>query len=191
MLHRNAALATAVLALIANVAVAQQPPQQPESGPKVGDIAPDFSLSASTRAGALPQPVTLAGFRGQTVVVAFFPRARTSGCTAQMTTYRDQWAELFKGGSGVQVIAISTDADTTQANWAREAKLPMIFGSDASGAVGAKYGAYLPDRKMDNRLLFVVAPDGRISYTAKPFKAMVADAYSELGEAVRNTAGAR
>lgn len=186
MPHRNATLAAVVLALCAGAARAQSEP-----GPKVGDIAPDFSLVAATKDGVLPQPVTLAGFKGQTVVVAFFPKARTSGCTAQMTTYRDKWAELFNDGRSVQVIAISTDADTTQANWAREASLPMTFGSDANGAVGTKYGAYLPDRKMDNRLLFVVGPDGRIRYTAKPFKPLVADAYAELGDAVKKTAGAR
>jgi peroxiredoxin Q/BCP len=191
MLHRNATLAAVALATLATLAVAQAPAAPPETGPKVGDVAPAFTLGGATKDGVLGKTVSLAQFKGQTVVVAFFPKARTSGCTAQMTTYRDKWNELFNGGKGVQVIAISTDADTTQANWAREANLPMIFASDADGAVGAKYGAYLADRKVDNRLLFVVGPDGRITYTAKPFKAMVADAYPELGEAVKKTLGAK
>ncbi len=191
MLHRNATLAAVALVAVATVASAQAPAAQPEPGPKVGEVAPDFTLGGATTDGVLKKPVTLAQFKGQTVVVAFFPKARTSGCTAQMTTYRDKWSELFNGGKGVQVIAISTDADTTQANWAKEAKLPMIFASDPNGEVGAKYGAYLADRKVNNRLLFVVGPDGKISYTAKPFRAMVADAYPELGAAVKKTTGAK
>ena len=191
MLHRNAAFVAIALAAFTVKSAAQAPASPPETGPKVGDVAPDFTLRGAGRDGVLKKPVSLSQFKGQTVVVAFFPKARTSGCTAQMTTYRDKWNELFNGGKGVQVIAISTDADTTQANWAKEANLPMIFASDEDGAVGIKYGAYLGDKKMDNRLLFVVAPDGRIAYTAKPFKAMVADAYPELGAAVKKATGAK
>lgn len=51
-------------------------PQDP--GPKVGDVAPDFTLPASTKTG-LTKPVHLADLKGQVVVLAFFPKARTSG----------------------------------------------------------------------------------------------------------------
>jgi len=47
--------------------------------PKVGDMAPDFTLKGSTKDGLLPKPIHLADFRGQTVVLAFFPKARTKG----------------------------------------------------------------------------------------------------------------
>ena len=189
MLHRNATLAAVALLASTSVARAQVPATQPEAGPKVGDVAPDFTLGGATRDGVLKSPVKLSSLRGQTVVVAFFPRARTSGCTAQMTNYRDKWNELFNGGKGVHVLAISTDADTTQANWAKEANFPMTFLSDATGAVGRRYGAYMPKNNAENRLLFVVDPSGRITYTAKPFRAFVADAYPELGAAVKKSAG--
>jgi hypothetical protein len=48
-------------------------------GPKVGDMAPDFTLKGSTKDGVLAKPIHLADFRGQTVVLAFFPKARTKG----------------------------------------------------------------------------------------------------------------
>ena len=48
-------------------------------GPQVGDAAPDFTLPASTKDGKLAQPIHLAALKGQVVVLAFFPRARTSG----------------------------------------------------------------------------------------------------------------
>ena len=51
----------------------------PASGPAVGDLAPDFALPGVTRYGALRDPVRLADYRGQTVVVAFFYKARTKG----------------------------------------------------------------------------------------------------------------
>ncbi len=47
--------------------------------PKVGDMAPDFTLKGSTKDGLLPKPIHLADFRGQTVVLAFFPKSRTKG----------------------------------------------------------------------------------------------------------------
>jgi thioredoxin-dependent peroxiredoxin len=50
-----------------------------EGGPKVGDLAPDFTLAAATKAGVNPAAVKLSDFRGQTVVLAFFPKARTGG----------------------------------------------------------------------------------------------------------------
>jgi peroxiredoxin len=67
----------------------------------------------------------------------------------------------------------------------------MTFASDLKGEVGKTYGAYLEKNNMDNRLLYVVGPDGKITYTAKPFKAFVADAYPELGAAVKKASGAK
>lgn len=51
----------------------------PTGDPQVGDLAPDFSLPAATKAGVSQTPVRLSDFRGQTVVLAFFPKARTGG----------------------------------------------------------------------------------------------------------------
>jgi peroxiredoxin Q/BCP len=191
MPHRNTTLLAAALVMCVTVAHAQAPAAQVEVGPKVGDMAPDFSLPGATMAGVTKAPVSLSKYKGQTVVVAFFPKARTSGCTAQMTGYRDQWATLFNGGKGIQVIAISMDADTTQAAWAKEANLPMMFASDMKGDAGKLYGAYAEGRPVENRLLYVVGPDGRIAWTAKPFKPMVADSYVELGTEIKKVAGTK
>ena len=73
----NSSLLAALFALaVATPAMAQDPAP---TGLKVGDMAPDFTLPASTREGVSPAPVTLSGLRGQTVVLAFFPKARTGG----------------------------------------------------------------------------------------------------------------
>ena len=193
MLHRNATVAATILMMSVSTLDAQAPavapaPQQ-EMGPRVGEVAPDFKLAGATKSGVTSTPVTLSKFRGQIVVIAFFPKARTNGCTAQMTNYRDQYATLFNGGRGVQVIAISTDPDTALASWAKEANFPVLFASDSKGDVGKLYSAYREKQKVDDRVLFVVGPDGKITYTAKPFKAFVAESYAELGAAVKKAAG--
>ncbi|HVH39744.1 MAG TPA: redoxin domain-containing protein [Gemmatimonadaceae bacterium] len=161
------------------------------AGPKVGDMAPDFTLPAATKAGVTPAPVKLSDLRGQVVVLAFFPRARTGGCTAQMEAYRDQYATLFNGGKGVRVLAISTDDDTTLHAWAVEKDFPVTFVSDKAGAAGTPYDVMF-DRagvKFMRRVLFVVGPDGRIAHVMRPFRELSADAYTELGAAVKKASG--
>ena len=101
-----------------------------------------------------------------------------------MEAYRDQYATIFKNGRNVVVIAVSVDADTTQAAWARESEFPVLFASDAGGRVGQLYDAFDAKNAMDNRSLFVIGTDGRIAYVAKPFKVLSADAYTELGSVI-------
>lgn len=154
-------------------------------GPSVGDAAPDFTLPGATRYGLLRTPVRLSDFRGQTVVLAFFPGARTPGCTIQMTRYRDMYPHLFRSGANVVVLGVSMDPDTTLANWAREANFPMLFASDrGTHAAGSAYAAYDSTYRLDRRLLYVIGPDGRIAYIAKPFNPGKNASYAELGRAV-------
>jgi peroxiredoxin Q/BCP len=181
----------AVVALVAlsGAAFAQQSPQpQPGSAataPTVGQMAPDFSLPGATRFGLLKSPVRLSDFRGQTVVIAFFPKARTKGWTIQFEAYRDQYASLFNNGKKVVVIGISTDADTTQANWAHDAGFPNVFASDPDQTVAKSYGS--ADNKTDTRNVFVVSPDGHIVSRIMKFNVLSADAYSELAKSVAAT----
>jgi peroxiredoxin len=74
-------------------------------------------------------------------------------------------------------------------DWAKEANLPMTFASDMKGEVGNLYGAHAEGKSTESRLLYVVGPDGKIAWTAKPFKPMVEDSYSELGTEVKKVAG--
>ena len=67
------ALAAVLVALAASHAWAQG------DGPQVGDMAPDFSLPGASKAGVTEKALRLADFRGQTVVISFFPKARTKG----------------------------------------------------------------------------------------------------------------
>ena len=85
VLRRSVLLSMPALALTAISIAAQQPaaaPPQPGSAafaPTVGQTAPEFTLPGATRFGVLKEPVRLADFRGQVVVLAFFPKARTKG----------------------------------------------------------------------------------------------------------------
>ena len=101
-----------------------------------------------------------------------------------MEAYRDQYATLFNNGRRVVVLAVSVDPDTALVSWARDASFPMLFASDPGGIVGRRYGAFDEKNKLDDRSLYVIGPDGRIAYRAKPFRQMAADAYTELGAAV-------
>ena len=78
---RPVGLATAILVAASAVAFAQATPAPGSAAPApdVGQMAPDFSLPGSTRFGLLKDPVKLSDYRGQTVVLAFFPKARTRG----------------------------------------------------------------------------------------------------------------
>jgi thioredoxin-dependent peroxiredoxin len=180
----RALTAAAVFAASSALGAQQQPAG---SGLNVGDLAPDFTLPAATMEGVSQNPVKLSDLRGQTVVIAFYPRARTRGCTVQMQTYRDQYANLFNGGSGVTVLAVSTDAVDTIAAWAKDEKFPMTFLSDREAMVGHLYDVKYPAVNVLRRVLFVVGPDGRVAHVMRPFAELSQDAYTELSEAVRRT----
>ena len=101
-----------------------------------------------------------------------------------MNAYRDQYAQLFKGGRNVVLIGVSVDPDTALASWAREAEFPFQFASDSGSVVGKAYGAFSTRGQIDNRNLFVVGPDGHIAYRATPFREIDPTAYTELGAAI-------
>ena len=105
-----------------------------------------------------------------------------------MEAYRDQYATLFNGGKKVVVLGVSTDADTTLAAWARESSFPFLFGSDTGQVVGKAYGS-TGRGNTDSRNLFVVGPDGRITYKVINFNVLSQDAYTDLGKAVAQTLG--
>ena len=101
-----------------------------------------------------------------------------------MEAYRDQYATLFNNGRHVTVIGVSVDPDTALYSWARDAQFPMLFASDPGGEIGRRYGAWDAKNNLDDRSLFVVGPDGRVSYIAQPFKQLSPQAYTDLDAAV-------
>jgi peroxiredoxin len=102
-----------------------------------------------------------------------------------MEAYRDQYATLFNNGRKVVVVGISTDADTTQGNWARDSGFPNVFASDPDQAVAKLYGS--ADNKLDTRNVFIIGADGKIASRMMRFNVLSADAYAELGRDVAAT----
>jgi peroxiredoxin Q/BCP len=152
-------------------------------GPREGDRAPDFSLpwaSKDSTGGAFW--FGLSAQRGKVVVLAFYPRDFTPGCTAEMKTLTEQYADLF--GGDVVVVGISADSLGTHQRFASSLNLPFRLLSDPDQKVSRKYGS--ADRNGYNRrTVYVIDPTGRVSYTDLRFGALDPKAYSRLKSAVR------
>jgi peroxiredoxin len=102
-----------------------------------------------------------------------------------MDAYRDQYAQIFNGGKDVVLLAVSTDSVGALAAWAHDAGYPFRFASDSGGVVGRKYGAFNEKYQLDNRTLFVIDPDGLITWRAAPFREVDPTAYTELAAQVQ------
>lgn len=76
---RTPAFAAALCAVVVAATLGAQDAPPPAVGPQVGDVAPDFVLPGATMMGPSQTPVRLSDLQGQTVVIAFFPKARTGG----------------------------------------------------------------------------------------------------------------
>lgn len=149
---------------------------------KVGDPAPDFTVTTVTKSGVESAPFKLAEHRGEVVVLAFFPQAGTPGCTTQMEAYRDRYATLFKSGQKVTLVGVSTDDTDDLTGWARKKNFPFRFAADEKKTVGKAYGA--SGMLWHKRHLYVIDTQGRIAYIARPFNQMSEDAYTALGAAI-------
>ncbi|MBW3552752.1 MAG: peroxiredoxin family protein [Gemmatimonadetes bacterium] len=101
-----------------------------------------------------------------------------------MHAYRDQYAQTFNLGRGVVLIAISADSVEELAAWARDDEFPFLMASDANLEAARAYGAVHSSGRVTNRSLFVIGPDGRIAYTATPFREVDPTAYEELAAVI-------
>ena len=166
------------------------PAAMPEA-PAVGAAAPDFTMPAAGASGATA-PVSLAALRGKVVVLAFYPKDKTSGCTAELHKFRDEYGALFgpKAGSDVVVVPVSADGLASHEAWASEDKFPFALASDSALAVAERYGSRRPAAAFANRTVFVIDRQGRVAYRDLKFNALSEDAYKQLAAAVRQAAGA-
>jgi peroxiredoxin Q/BCP len=157
-----------------------------QGGPDVDQRAPDFSLPWANRDGVGPieAPYQLASDRGKTVVVAFYPRDFTKGCTAQMRTFTEQYDSLF--GPDVVLVGISTDSVETHKRWAASLNLPFRLLSDPEQRVSKLYASKDPEG-YNRRTVYVVGPDGRVKFRNLRFNALDPKDYSELRAAVRSS----
>jgi peroxiredoxin Q/BCP len=127
-----------------------------------GDAAPDFTLRDQNGA-----ELTLSDLRGQTVVVYFYPRADTPGCTTQACGVRDRYDEYEKAGA--RVIGISPDEVEDIAKFAGKYDLGFTLLADPDHAVAEKYGAWGEKSMYGKKYMgvlrstFIVGPDGKVA----------------------------
>jgi peroxiredoxin Q/BCP len=147
-----------------------------------GDEAPDFTLP-----DADGNKVTLSSYRGQRVIIYFYPAAMTPGCTKQACDFRDSLSSL--AAAGLAVIGISPDGPAKLARFRDKEGLNFPLLSDADRSVLAAYGAYGEKMMYGKttigviRSTFVVGPDGKLEQAQYGVKATghVARLRKELG----------
>lgn len=128
---------------------------------EVSENAPTFTLRDHH-----DEPVSLSDFAGRPVVLYFYPRADTPGCTTEACGFRDVWDEFE--ARGVTVLGVSDDPVDDLAAFAEKYDLPFRLLSDPDGEVAAAYGSYgeknMFGRTFDGvfRNTYVVGPDGRV-----------------------------
>jgi thioredoxin-dependent peroxiredoxin len=128
---------------------------------KEGDLAPLFSAKAAGGA-----TVALADYRGKNVVLYFYPRDNTPGCTIEACRFRDQFEDFTR--HGIVVLGVSADSADSHDKFARRFRLPFVLLADEDKAIARAYGAwgeksFLGRKFMGmRRVTFLIGPDGRI-----------------------------
>jgi peroxiredoxin Q/BCP len=125
---------------------------------KVGDRAPDFTLLSQTGAA-----VSLSSFLGkQAVVLYFYPKDDTPGCTAESCAFRDSY-EVFKE-IGAEVIGISGDSPESHQQFATRYNLPFILLSDVGNKVRQQYGVPATLWILPGRVTYVIDKAGIVRH---------------------------
>ncbi len=130
---------------------------------KVGDQAPDFA--------ALDQdgkPVKLSEFKGRSVILYFYPKDDTTGCTKEACGFRDDFASFKK--KGAVVLGVSPDPVKSHAKFVKKYSLPFTLVADEDKAIVEAYGVWGQKSFMGRkymgvyRVTFLIGPDGKIKH---------------------------
>lgn len=135
-----------------------------------GRPAPDFTLPDQEG-----NPVRLSELRGKPVVLYFYPKDNTPGCTKQACDIRDEWPEFEK--TGAEVLGVSTDGQKSHSKFSNKYSLPFTLLSDSDHVVAELYGVWKPKRLFGKEFLgterstFVIAADGKVLKVMRKVKA--------------------
>ena len=141
----------------------------------VGSEAPDFTVKDAEGVS-----VTLSEFRGKFVVLYFYPRADTPGCTREACAFRDNLPH-FEGINAV-ILGVSADTEADQAKFARKYDLPFRLLADTEHGIADGYGAWVEKNNYGKkymgiqRMTYIIAPDGKV---AKVFPKVSVDGHAE------------
>ena len=141
-----------------------------------GTPAPDFELTSDTG-----ERVRLSDLRGRPVVLYFYPKDDTPGCTTQACSFRDAYGEFEERGA--VVLGVSPDTESSHARFKAKHDLPFTLLADPDHEVSERYGVWV-EKTMDgkksmgiNRSTFVVDGDGKV---AKAMLGVKPDGHAEL-----------
>ena len=134
-----------------------------------GTPAPDFELQSDSG-----ETVKLSALRGKTVVLYFYPKDNTSGCTTQACGIRDAWKEFE--ATGAVVLGVSPDSVSSHAGFRASHDLPFTLLADPDHAVAEAYGVWVEKSRYGRtymgieRTTFVIAADGRVAHVIPKVK---------------------
>lgn len=120
----------------------------------VGETAPDFS--GVTASGS---PISLSSYRGRPVILYFYPKANTSGCTVEARGFAEHYEEFR--AKGYEVIGVSVDSVQSQKSFTDKCRIPFPLVADRDRAVAKRYGV-LGMLGIAKRVTFVLGPDGKV-----------------------------
>ena len=128
--------------------------------PQVGSQAPVFSLADQNG-----RQVTLESLRGHWVVLYFYPKNDTPGCTEEACSFRDDLAQLT--ALGAQIVGVSIDTAASNAEFAKKYHLPFPLLADKDGDVAKRYGAFADwmVARFARRYTFLIDAQGKIAKT--------------------------
>lgn len=182
MSTRTFSAAACVAMLLACVAAYAQTPSSTRTAsatvkiaaaaPKVGQAAPDFKLPYATQEAIHMKPeeqMSLASQRGKNVILAFYPADWSGGCTTEVCTLRDTFAELSK--LNATVLAVSGDYVFSHQEWAKHHNLQFPLLSDHDHAVAKTYDSYMDGVGFNKRTVYLIDKEGVVRYVNLAFKA--------------------
>jgi peroxiredoxin Q/BCP len=121
--------------------------------PLTGSLAPDFAVTSTDK-----RLVRLDDYIGRWLVIFFFPKAFTPGCTREARAFSEQHAAL--AALGADVVGVSVDDIAVQCDFARELHLGFPLLADVDQTMSAAYGVSRGFLPFDKRVTFVIDPDG-------------------------------
>jgi peroxiredoxin Q/BCP len=136
----------------------------------VGQPAPTFTLASDTG-----EAISLESLRGKPVVLYFYPKDDTPGCTAQACGIRDVWGELER--KGAVVLGVSPDSPKKHAKFREKYRLPFTLLSDEDHAVAEAYAAWVEKSMYGKKYMgmerstFVIDADGNVARIMRKVKA--------------------
>lgn len=133
--------------------------KQAKEAVRVGDPAPDFTLPTQKTGEAFH----LAEIVGKSVIVLYFyPKDDTKGCTAEACSFRDNY-EAFKQ-AGAEVVGVSSDSENSHQRFAAKYRLPFILVSDHKGELRKLYGVPTTLGVLPGRVTYVIDTQGIVRY---------------------------